>query len=384
MINFRVIIIVEIRVAFYYQKAGDNVERRKYDYSKYRHSREETYWMQRKGYEDIDFDCFCNEARFHAEDKGFFIRVDESHEPILMEELYQEAGRDAPELEELGPEDEDEEDNSEDAQILRWFSELFAIDVEFRKEIYLSENPRLNNLFSGANIIVPLGEGILDFCYTEFLGPIMKTESFYKKFTDEYMQAARAVKARNNPDEALLERDESPSPERIRNSAEETIRVYERFAEGMVMLRDILYRSLYTAIFPPVLLARTMRAFEHYTNYILLLQKEFLELIEFCYDENYYPEVLGELQPFERYDLYCRIQSRSGICERMERFDASSLVISKTKMPFGMTDEEISERMGRGVNITDAHREFAEKYRFPLNELTDKYHMPSYEATSYL
>ena len=358
------------------------MERQKYDYSRYRHSREETYWMQRKGNEDIDFDGFCNEARFHPEDKGFFIRVDESHEPFLMEELYQEVGRDAPELEELVL--EDEEDNPEDARILRGFSELFTIDVEFRNDIYFSENPRLNNLFSGANIIVPLGEGILDFCYTDFLGSIMKIEPFYKRFTDKYMKAARAVKMRKNPGEALPERDESYSQERIRNSAEETIRVYERFAEGMVMLRDILYRSLYTAIFPPVLLARTMRAFEHYTNYILLLQKEFLELIEFCYDEDFFPEVLGELQPFERYDLYCRIQGGSGICERTERFDANSLVISKTKMPFGMKDEEISERMGRGVNITDAHREFAEKYKLSLDELTDKYHMLSFVSTSYL
>lgn len=72
-------------------------------------------------------------------------------------------------------------------------------------------------------------------------------------------------------------------------------------------LKDVAYASLYTAICPPLFTddrVREKEKLQWYGNYILELQKEFLEMIEFCFDEGFYPEVLGGLYPSERLYLY--------------------------------------------------------------------------------
>jgi hypothetical protein len=178
---------------------------------------------------------------------------------------------------------------------------------------------------------------------------------------------------------------ESPSgqkPEPIRNRTEEIIRIYEQYTNTISVLSSVFYCSLYTAVFPPVFLRQTVKALDYYTNYIKLLQSEFLELIEFCFDESFYPEALGGLNPAERYGLYCHIKDIPIAHSRTERFFVG-LRTSGEKLPCGMTAEEFIERVNRNMMLTGEQRAFAEKYGLDPEHMEHRYRIPLFISTAY-
>ena len=59
----------------------------------------------------------------------------------------------------------------------------------------------------------------------------------------------------------------TPAPEKIRNKSESILNTFEHYTNTMLWLDDVLYSSLYTAAFPPVINQRTVRALEYYENY---------------------------------------------------------------------------------------------------------------------
>lgn len=72
--------------------------------------------------------------------------------------------------------------------------------------------------------------------------------------------------------------------------------------------RDFFYSSLYTAAFPPCFTDPNQKTYTFYLHYLAVLRNEFLEKIEFCFDKDYYPEVLGGYTQVQRYALYCEIK----------------------------------------------------------------------------
>lgn len=72
-----------------------------------------------------------------------------------------------------------------------------------------------------------------------------------------------------------------------------------------------------------------------------MLQAEFLELIEFCFDKDFRSEVLGSLYPSERYSLWCKIRGRSPTYTRKETFDSCSFSPHGAKRPYGLAWEEL-------------------------------------------
>ena len=136
---------------------------------------------------------------------------------------------------------------------------------------------------------MPLGEGLLNFCCANFSTAFEHCEKAYRELSQK------------------------PTPLGKIHSAEEgVIQLYELYEEVFPTLSEIFYSSLYTASFPPQFVNCTEKALEYYRRYLLTLQSEFLELIEFCLDKNYRPGVLGRLYPSERYSLWC---SRLRICQ---------------------------------------------------------------------
>ena len=61
-----------------------------------------------------------------------------------------------------------------------------------------------------------------------------------------------------------------------------------------------------------------------YFGYLKTLQEEYLELIEFCFDEEYYPDILGGFTPAERFAIYREINKLSLVINRTEEFSLSS------------------------------------------------------------
>ena len=82
---------------------------------------------------------------------------------------------------------------------------------------------------------------------------------------------------------------------------EAVIRSFELHEQLFPTLSEVFYASLYTIIFPPLFMKKTERAVEFYRQYLRILQTEFLELIEFCFDKDFRPGVLGKLYPSPHY-----------------------------------------------------------------------------------
>lgn len=94
---------------------------------------------------------------------------------------------------------------------------------------------------------------------------------------------------------------------------------------------------MYTAICPPVLKrdADTYLSLKRYYQYLKALQKEYLEILQFCFDEEYYPELLGNLNPAERYYTFRMAKNFPSFIERNEELYMafSPLIDKKTNQP---------------------------------------------------
>ena len=159
-----------------------------------------------------------------------------------------------------------------------------------------------------------------------------------------------------------------------------TLRTYNDFDTTFPLINNIAYASLYSAIFPPLIKSstETSKSIARYGNYLLALQKEFLELIEFCYDEDFYPEVLGSLYPSERLHLYRHAHEMPTFFERKEEFRTSHNIMDGDKMPYGATGDKIINTLKNlDFTPTDEQKEFAEKYGIKVNTLlfTLQHHM---------
>lgn len=82
------------------------------------------------------------------------------------------------------------------------------------------------------------------------------------------------------------------------------------------------------------------KAVEHYCAYLCELQKECLELLEFCLDETFHPDLLGERCPAERFHIYRQLHGLPISFARTEGLSFSRMGLGET-MPYGMPQEEL-------------------------------------------
>ena len=94
--------------------------------------------------------------------------------------------------------------------------------------------------------------------------------------------------------------------------------------------------------------------FKYYAEYLVILQNEYLELIKFCFDENFYPNVLGKLSPVERYALYRKLKHLPTELERFKVFRIYDKPENDTNLNLEITPEE---------------KELAERFNFNTDEL---------------
>ena len=223
-----------------------------------------------------------------------------------------------------------------------------------------SSSERKINAFSGTEVSIPLGEGLLNFCYADF-------DSAFERCTPAYRELAQSVDA----------------PVKIRNAEEGIIRLYELYAEIFPALNEVFYSSLYTACFPPQFTRKTPEALEYYRQYISFLQAEFLELIEFCLDKEFQTGALGQLYPSERYTIWCKIKGVKTSHTRQETFHADSLDPHGTTMPFGADLGNPDRELSLDIDLTPEQKAFAKEYGLPEFELQRHYVLPCFISVSY-
>ena len=364
--------------------------RRKLDFSEYERDAYENYLMRVSGIRDISMGVLDNDVWYDDEDRCLHILVDRYFEWPAMEHLMDELEGPSDHSPESTPEDQ-KEDAEKKAELFDRYRKTFGIE-ETAKFLPDDEDSAAVNVFSGTELTVPLGEGILNFCDTDFQRELERAKQFYFLFSEDFRDALRGETPELNEHPAIQEYREllkidptkpTPAPEKIRNKSENILNTFEHYTNTMLWLDDVLYSSLYTAVFPPVINQRTVRALEYYENYLNLLQTEFRELLEFCFDETFEPETLGRLCPTERYSLWCHIKDRPASFSRSEDFTVNSRRMSGSALPFGMPMEEFTERVRAHSELTDAQRAFAEKRKIDPEYLEACYRFPRFLRTSY-
>lgn len=338
----------------------------KYDYSEYKPSSFEEAKKQHNQVPGIHLDYYANYVRFYPEQRRVFLAVDGLPEEFYMREYREKRG------------DATDEDDPEEVQ-----DRLNACKEQFHKlqqryEIRPSElrgrggeEEPLNNVLSGCDVFLPYGEGLLDFIYADFKTPFEKNVSILSAW-DHFSEFAV--------------RELMPDTMKIKSKEDEMLRVYDLFVPTMRSAREMLYASLYTAAFPPVFLhlEKHKDSLTAYYEYLTMLQSEYREILEFCFDEDFYPQVLGKLMPSERFALYREIHKYPSFFERTERLQLSAREMGGTEMPFGMSKEDFVKRLeSSSLTPTEAHLDFAKRYGLDAEKLMPNIGWPRFIHVSY-
>ena len=351
------------------------------DYSEYKLNDYEKYRILRSNNQYVRFDYFINSASFNPDSKTIFIRVDESNEyvsraiDIADDENFLTDGnhrpqyanqQEAEELEKIRKEGLAE--NEKDFAIL---SSRYNIDrsiFDMHSEYFYRDHPEekekpLNNVLSGSYIKIPYGEGILDFIYADFKPAFMQAVKLPKLF--------KQLREEQDETVSMEEQKSDSEPEKVYNHTQDIVDEYFQYESTVQHTKDISYTSLYTAICPPVFASDndTLKGLEWYYNYLTTLQKEYLELLEFCFDEEFYPNELGNLHPVERYDLYRSLHNQPSYISREETFEMNTELMSGDAMPYGMDVQGMIDRINTKIPDDDIHREFAKRYGITVDDL---------------
>lgn len=332
--------------------------RRNFDLSEYQRSEPTDYYSQWCGCEDLSPSFFENNVSYLPEEKKLYLSVSPVYEFEAMFDLYEDLEYPIPEKYQREPTEQEVESWRTGLQEIRGkFGHTFLVNPPEPLYPHDASEQRIN-AFSGTTIVVPLGEGILNFCYADF-------NSAFEHCGTAYQSIAQS----------------GDTPPMIHSATEGVIHIFEQYEELFPALSEVFYSSIYTAVFPPQFVRRTERALAYYRQYLSRLQAEFLELLEFCLNKNYRPKVLGRLYPSERYSLWCKIKGLSSSQTRQETFQPDSYDPHGTTMPFGADLEKID--IEQEIILTPEQRAFCEEYNLPEYELELCYKIPCFISSSY-
>ncbi len=219
-----------------------------------------------------------------------------------------------------------------------------------RFNIQLSDDAKTYylNAISGSVITYPLGEGLLDYCYFD----IEKNAESLRFLVSLFSKQGRDIQT--------LLRGYTPEPDKpvtINNQDESQKYIDEMWERTNRYCREFFYNSLYTAVFSPVFVDAEKDMWRRYKDYLLLLQGEFQEKLQFCFDPDFYPSVLGNMTPSKRYALYCNIHKQHPAWhDRTEKFALVADGKSENGFDFDATGEEYSKFVSKyfGENAAEA------------------------------
>lgn len=368
------------------------------DYSEYQLTPHEKRLVRLRDTEAITFKVFRNTAAFSPDEKIMRILVDDSFEEVSQLENLEEYERIECEHRDvkpdiLSPEDMQEREEQrvegleKNARIFADLSGRFQIDRSifdnYTKNLYMADPDMkevpLYNVLSGAYITLQYGEGMLDFIYADFDDGFRDAISFSMFITALAEKEAEAEGI--DVEAARAEAKSRPEPvEKVYSQVQDIVDEYFAYTGNAIHFSPIIYRSLYTAICPPAIKRDHLvkKALDRYYDYVRFLQEEYKELLEFCFDPDFWPEVLGPLHAVERYLLHQRIYDLGADIVRTERFDFDMQHMSGHEIPYGLTVDELKARFGKAVELTPAHKEFAKQFGLTEAQLKMSLKLPHF------
>ena len=371
------------------------------DYSEYIPSKTELYFIQRKGNKYISMDTFRNLVKFYPEDRKIHILVDSYYEQIFRSDDIAEDERMDSEHREihpdiLSPEEVEEREKQRQDSILEnkedyaAFRERFVIDrSEFDERVgeeYKQrgiENPfPLNNILSGADIHLQYGEGLLDFIYADFEPELQRMIGWarsWRMLADQFKE--------KNPEEvkALQGQFEELGDTKVYCHAQDDDSEYFRFVYTMRFAKKIMHCALFNTICPPIFRSDrdADQALTRYAGYLKALQDEYREMVEFCFDGEFWPDVLHDLHAVDRFSLYRRLKDLPSSFQRTEDWSFSMSRMGGEEPPYGLPVEKLKELFSTPIETGSAHEKFAREYGVDLDILKGLLKFPRFLNIQY-
>lgn len=309
---------------YLFQNKGYKMSR---DYSEYESSKYDKYLKDRTPENGSVLSVLSNRATFNIDDKKVELWVDYSDEYFFtykgfsalgdgFERYFQHHRDEIAKIQELISDTVEYEKVFEARQKLNIASG--KIDFEFLNEKRMKEihyggslNPVIYpkiNIFCDSTIKLDLAEGLFDFIYADFKTPLDYLLSIYEPISDDEIFRTETHK--------------------VYNKSQKNSELILDYAKTFAMLKPLLYASIYSGICPPRFDFDNdfIEQLKWFGNYLIRLQKEYIEKIQFCFDNDYYPEMFLCSYPSARYFLYKVIK---GIPRRTERTEEMYLDFPK-------------------------------------------------------
>ncbi len=251
------------------------------DLRNYQLSEYEEYLLERTGTENVAFTDGMVYVTYHRDNNSTELMKSNDDEFIM---LCMNAKEQVCSLQE-----HKNDDDSEWLDCIRFPVDSTERD-EFEKMFY-QQNPDIepqpkNNPLSGSKVTLPLGEALFEFVYADF-------DSLYEE-----------VKVCL----CLYKDIDLPNAD---NEVQEMINRYRIYRNYKWLINHLAFGSTASALFPPAITqdADLAAAMLDYYKYLIMLQKEYRDILEFCFETKYYSEVLSDMTPSARYYLYRKINN---------------------------------------------------------------------------
>ena len=249
------------------------------DLKNYQLSEYEEYLLERTGTENVAFDDGMVYVTYHRDNNSTELMKSNDDEFITLCMTAKEQA--------CSLQVQKNDDDSEWLDCIRFPIDSTERD-EFEKMFY-NQNPDINpqpknNPLSGSKVTLPLGEALFEFIYADF-------DSLYSE-----------VKV-----SLFLYKDiDLPNAD---CDMQEMINRYQIYRNYKWLINHLAFGSTASALFPPAIMqdADLAAAMLDYYKYLIMLQKEYREIMEFCFETKYYSEVLSDMTPSARYYLYRKI-----------------------------------------------------------------------------
>jgi len=87
-------------------------------------------------------------------------------------------------------------------------------------------------------------------------------------------------------------RKNKPTAKKPKSDDELDLIYYENYERMASSAKDVISSNLYVNAFPPLIQKVSHEMYKAYFNYILVLQKEYQLLLDFCFNMDFYAEEL--------------------------------------------------------------------------------------------
>ena len=369
----------------------------KKDFSEYQYTDYDKYLAVRSNRDGLHLDVFHNNVSFSPEDRKFYIGVDSAHEYYFSQkyiDIYEEdqsrragyplrglSAEEEKEIEEIRKEKETQNEETLARMQAKYHMDREQAEIERNNAVQIDGQTKepFINVFSGSQIEMGYGEGLLDFIYADFVTPLRKIYAFFSAFSALREKEIEKRRKANGTEPAEQE------PVKIYDENQEFVQRFLDYESTFNNIKDIAYASLYSSICPPRFDEGHLdaAAIRWYGNYLLALQKEYREMLEFCYDEDLYPEALGNLYPSERFALYRNYHDIPSRMTREETVSFSAVRSSGDKMPYGLPGSERIKLLTATPKITADHIALAEKLGTSSKQLAIRIQLRSFMSNEY-